>query len=507
MPAHPPRSRLRSRLRRTAAVVALALLAGAGAQAAEAATPTPPVLASVAVPSCPADGLAVPADYLGLSIEWGMVARWFGTSRTAVVPAMVQVLRSLSATPGVLRIGGNSEDGFTWSQDGDISGNGAFTGTINAGMVDALFEVARQSGWRVILGLNLKADDPAGAAALARYVRTVDTDQRLLAFEIGNEPNAYFGSDPTSYVARVQRYVDVLDADPATAGAPITGPAISNQADVAYVSAFTAAFRSRMPFVAWHAYANRPTLTDLLDEGVASDWRARMADVASAAGGVPSRMTEGNSVGNGGLDRVSSVMGSTAWLVDTLLTGAASGLAGFNLHSWDGVGFPTSTPTAYYTPYVIRDGLVLPSPVLYGMALLRNLPGSRFCRTTNRVAPTQSVKAWSAADPSGRHVYVYVVNKGVPGHEGTVSVAAPPGAYGTVTVNRIQDDLGCAGRSTSIEQAQMPRSGLLSWVGRGVTPVPGSSTYRVYLGACQSAVLDFRRQAPVTPRRTWSARR
>ena len=482
--------------------VAVTLLIGAGAQVAAAQTVTP-TIATVQVGDCPADGRAVPSDYLGLSIEWGMVSRWFGTSGSQVVQPMVRLLQSISQAPGVLRIGGNSEDGFTWAPDADISGNGAFNGTISRGMVDALFEVARQSGWSVVLGMNLRADDPANAAALAAYVRSVDTSHRLLAFEIGNEPNAYFGTDVAGYIARVQRYVDALDASPATAGSPITGPGLSNQADATYVTAFAQAFGSRMPFATWHAYANRPTLTDLLDEGATTDWVNRIALVSAAAGAAPTRMAEGNSVGNGGLDRVSSVMGSTAWLLDTLLTGAAVGLRGYNLHSWDGYPFPAPTMTSYYTPFVIRDGAVLPTPGVYALALARSLPGSRFCAAVTRNGVDQHVKSWAVTDATGRHVHLYLINKGVPGHEGTVSVTAPTTRFGSVTVSRIEDPGGCAGRSSSIEGTQVPSSGRFDWAPEGVLPGPGTSTYSIYLAACQSALVDFRPQTVKRPVRPW----
>jgi hypothetical protein len=491
-------------LSRISVLLAATVLAGLAAQPAAVADPVePPPIATVAVGDCPTAAATVPSDYLGLSIEWGMVSRWFGTGRGAVVQPMVRLLRSISQTPGVLRIGGNSQDGYTWSPDGDISGNGAFTGVINRGMVDALLEVAQQTGWKVVLGLNLRADDPASAVGLAAYARSVDADHRLTAFEIGNEPNAYFGNDVAGYIGRVQKYVAALDANPATAGAPITGPALSNQADISYVAAFTQAFGSRMPFATWHAYANRPTLTDLLDEGAITDWRNRIALVAGAAGAVPTRMAEGNSVGNGGLDRVSSVMGSTAWLLDTLLTGAAVGLGGFNLHSWDGAPFPAPTMTAYYTPFVIRDGAVLPSPGVYALALARSLPGSRFCTATTTNGMNQSVKSWAMTDPAGQHVYLYLVNKGVPGHEGTVAVTPPSTRFGSVTVSRIEDPGGCGGRSTSIEGARVPASGQFAWTPEGVLPHPGSATYSIYLAACQSALVDFRPQAAHRPVRPW----
>ena len=82
---------------------------------AEAPTSEPGPTTSVAVQDCPATGQLVPVDYLGLSIEWSMVQHWFGTSTEGAVGATAALLRNLSSsssTAGVLRIGGNSQDGY-----------------------------------------------------------------------------------------------------------------------------------------------------------------------------------------------------------------------------------------------------------------------------------------------------------------------------------------------------------------------------------------------------------
>jgi hypothetical protein len=181
----------------------------------EAASVIPGHIADSTIVSCPPTGVTVPADYLGLSIEWSMVQPWFGTSRTAINSSLVNLLNSLERSPstrGVLRIGGNSQDGYQWNQHGSIAGNTLFSGTINAGLVDALFEVARRSGWKVILGLNLRNNNPGMAQQLAEYVVGRDTGGNLVAFEIGNEPNSYLSEQ--AYLARYQAYVAEVDRDP-----------------------------------------------------------------------------------------------------------------------------------------------------------------------------------------------------------------------------------------------------------------------------------------------------
>ena len=121
-------------------------------------------------------------------------------------------------------MGGHSQDLHQWSPTGSTAGNRLFSGTINAGLVDALFEAARRSGWKVILGLNLRNNNPAMAVALAKYAIGQDTGRNLLALEIGNEPNDYLTK--ADYLTRFGQYVNALKADPVTATARITIPAV-----------------------------------------------------------------------------------------------------------------------------------------------------------------------------------------------------------------------------------------------------------------------------------------
>ena len=57
-------------------------------------------IADSVIVSCPSTAVTVPADYLGLSIEWSMVQHWFGTSRTSIRTSLVGVLNSLRLTAG-----------------------------------------------------------------------------------------------------------------------------------------------------------------------------------------------------------------------------------------------------------------------------------------------------------------------------------------------------------------------------------------------------------------------
>jgi hypothetical protein len=488
----------RLRLSRRASVVAAAVVSSLLLGSAHAAAPGPPVpavpIATLAVTDCSANAQRVPADYLGLSIEWSMVAHWFGTSRAGAVEPTAALLRSLQSspeTPGVLRIGGNSQDGYAWRPDAPVTGNALFRGTISRGMIDALFEVANRSGWKVILGLNLRSDRPDEAVALTRYAMSQDTQHRLIAVELGNEPTVYFGADATAYIARIYSYVQALDADPVTRQVLIAGPSLANGTDLEFLARLRAAYASRLPFLTWHHYANRPTLSGLLSESVSNDWTDRLSQVTRAAGSTPTRMDEGNSVGHGGMNRVSNVMGSTAWLVDAMLTGAQQGLAGYNVHAWDGYYYPAEHRESYYTPFVVRGGVVLPRPPLYALALLRDAPGKRFCKSTVAVAAGESVKGWTLVDPASNDLFVYVVEKGGPGHSGDIAIAAPTGYGGVAAVSRITDAGGCEGRRTSIDDSRVPTSGDFSRTPETVRPAATTSAYLVHLDSCETALIKI----------------
>ena len=451
-------------------------------------------IADSTIVSCPPTGATVPSDYLGLSIEWSMVQHWFGTSRTSVSTSLVNLLNSLERNPstaGVLRIGGNSQDGYQWNQTGSTAGNTLFAGTINAGLVEAVFEVAGRSGWKVIFGLNLRNNNPGMARDLAKYVVGQDRGGNLLAFELSNEPNAYLSEQ--AYLARYQAYVDQLDSDPATANTPITGPAISENADVGWAHDLWARYQAtgRMPFTTWHDYANSPNLGSLLQTLKITELNARIRAMHGAVGQRNHRMGEGNDTGKGGIDQVSNVLGKTAWLIDTLLDGAARGLRGYHNHAWDGYYYPAANRTCWYTPFVIRNRQAAPRPGFYALALFKYALGRRFCGVSTANASGQLVRTWCLTDPSTNRLYAYAINKGGSGRAGRVSVSAPAGHTGTGFLNVMGDAGGCDGKTTTIQGSTLPASGTYTWTGTPLHPVPGTTRYEFTLRECSTALLSI----------------
>jgi len=139
-------------------------------------------------------GVAIPADFLGFSCEKKMLSRDCFQPTNAV---LIHLFRNLG--PGVLRLGGAAVESTFWSRNGTSTmapmtdkklyekGASVTVGPLSG---NNLFAFAKQSGWRVIYGLNLGANKPDRAADEADYARPAGGPS-LLAFEVGNEPNLF----------------------------------------------------------------------------------------------------------------------------------------------------------------------------------------------------------------------------------------------------------------------------------------------------------------------------
>lgn len=137
-------------------------------------------------------GRKVPADFSGLSYEAAQLVDpgYFSPGNKP----LVGLVRRLGKV-GVLRIGGNTSDLAAWTQ-GHASQS---TLTKNSASVAITPESIRNlagfldaTGWRLIYGLNLGTGTPAEAVEEAAFVRR-QWGSRLLALQIGNEPDVFGG--------------------------------------------------------------------------------------------------------------------------------------------------------------------------------------------------------------------------------------------------------------------------------------------------------------------------
>ena len=286
-------------------------------------------------------GMAIPADFLGLSYEKNVLAlEHFNPSNTA----LVNLLRLLGN--GVLRLGGNYVESTTWVPDGPkkITEN---EGIIGRKELEDMFGFARACRWSVIHGLNLGANNPELAAEEARVAQTIGGDS-LLAFEIGNEPELYPHRDLrpkeydyANYELEVAAYRVAMRR--VLGRVPLAGPATTSK--MPWLKRFLKDYQSDVVVTTRHNYPLAASCTDptdprfgsvknLLSPETAAAWQKLLGEhqqVATEAG-VPFRVGECGSASSGGSPGVSDTFASALWCADYLFDIAILGVAGVNFH-------------------------------------------------------------------------------------------------------------------------------------------------------------------------------
>ncbi len=134
------------------------------------------------------------AGFLGLSIEFQALRAYTGPNPSAINPVFEHLVSNL--TPGQapqLRIGGDSTD-VSYVPAKGVKPPDYVAHTLTPSWMRTLAALDRGLGAKLILGINLAANEPALGAAEARaYVKALGGTSSIEALEIGNEPNLYSG--------------------------------------------------------------------------------------------------------------------------------------------------------------------------------------------------------------------------------------------------------------------------------------------------------------------------
>jgi uncharacterized protein (TIGR03437 family) len=325
-----------------------------------------------------AAGVAIPADFLGLSFETGSL-----TSATAFPAENVQFQNMVSQLgPGWLRFGGNSVDETAWARGQRTAASSSTT--LMSSDVDRVFAFARATGWRVLWALNLKSSTAAIAADESNYVMQNGSDV-LAGFEIGNEPDLYPAPNDSlaAFVGNWTTFASAILAE--NPKAILTGPA-----DAGNISTWTSSFvfqeGSRIALLTQHFYPlgppptvpasqpNSASLTNLLNsytQGVEYSAGNSLQTIALKPK-LPWRMSETNSCYDGGFAGVSDVFASALWGMDYMFTLAGTASAGVNFH---GGG------SGYYTPIAVSTTggttTVSARPLYYALLMFGAAAGGR----------------------------------------------------------------------------------------------------------------------------------
>jgi hypothetical protein len=365
---------------------------------------------------------AMPRDFTGLSYESAQLANpdFFSPKNKE----LIGLFRELSAN-GNLRLGGGSSE-FTTYSDADPTGPPPFevfgpdtSKTVKHGTVTTALALRNlrgfldATGWNCLYGLNLGQGTQESAAAEAAAAQRI-LGPRLMAFQIGNEPDSFRNRyrpaawEPVDFLREWNGFHAAIVA--AVPGAKFAGPDISSK--LAFLTAFAeeAPKHRDVVLLTAHYYAMGPagnpdaTLEQLLepDPKLATMHAKGFPVVADAMkmAGLPFRMSEGNSCWNGGQPGVSDTLASALWCADMMLRFAAMGWCGVNLHG-GGNGFYTPIAGAPSTGFTRR-------PEFFGIQFAQRTAGATLLGVTLS-GSSEHITAY-AAEQNGRR-RVAIINK------------------------------------------------------------------------------------------------
>jgi hypothetical protein len=412
-------------------------------------------------------GAVIPATFLGLSWETTALASPLLAPPSA---QLAQLLRGLG--PGLLRISGVSVDRTRWSAPAAASGqaSGSAPGSASApasgqaptapgtasapasgqaptapGTAPAPWQLAaigppdlehlgalmRESGWRLLLGLDLgHLEAPAlvqeAAAASAMLGGS------LAGVQIGNEPDlftrvpsapfrALLGDErlrePPWGLQQYETEITSLRGALAAGGAaaPLYGP---DTAGPAWLASYAQVEGRGLAALAQHYYPldrcsggrlleHGARLVSLLGTRVALDERRLLASLVrlAAGSGLPLRIDEANSVACAGQPHVSDTFGAALWALDFSLLAAREGVSGINFHGGLGLCGAGGIGSPWYSPLCsLPGGQVHVRPEYYALLALRSLEGCAFVPVSYTTPANAAVFALRAPDGSLRVV-------------------------------------------------------------------------------------------------------
>ena len=305
---------------------------------------------------------AVPAGFLGLSIEYPALPAYAGTDPANLNPVFLRLVKNLS--PGqspVLRIGGKSAD-TSWLPAAGGSRPPWVRFTLTQPWLSLAHAVAGALNARLILGVNLEADSSALAAAEADALLAGVGRSHVRALELGNEPDLYAtfpwyqaGSHAVSgrpagwsYSAYAPDYAQIASSLPHF---PLSAPAFATFSWGLSMGDFVATAPG-LGLVALHRYplqscfvgpgsARYPTIGNLLAPAASTGLADTVSHYATVAHQhrLPLRLDELNTVSCGAVPAVSNTFAAALWAPDILFELVRDGVDGVNIHTFPGAGY------------------------------------------------------------------------------------------------------------------------------------------------------------------------
>src|SRR5580704_1139829 len=367
-----------------------------------------PVQASVTVRTDRPLGTIAP-DFMGLGYEISSVAR--PRLMSGANSVYVQLVRTLGAH-GVIRIGGNTSDFASYSPNAPAVSSARGTVVNDAALRD-LGGFLEATGWKLIWGFDLGQGSEADAIAQAKAVLSI-AGEKLLAFEIGNEPDLFGRAKHRKpeysyedWLAEYRRYKAALRGQ--FPRIPLAGPDAAGKTE--WVTRFASDEGKDAVLLTHHYYREGQNPGSTIDKLLGVDPKLQpQLDTLSAAAkscGLPYRICEVNSFSGGGRPGVSDTMASALWVLDYMFTLASNGCSGVNMETGvNQLGFISS-----YSPIGADEQRHYSArPEYYGM-LAFSLAGHGDLLPVDVDTNTAAIKAYATRPKEGALVLT-LINQG-----------------------------------------------------------------------------------------------
>ncbi len=331
---------------------------------------------------------------------------------------------------GVIRIGGYSMD-LVWPTFGAYRNAPAppqaIGGVVDQSDLDQLKRLLDDSGWKVTIGLPLKAvidqsllkdatKDPAPPVAFDQAVAEVKAAQQtlgrdLIGVEVGNEFDNVTTMTSAQYYDLLKRYRDAIAAAVRGVHVEMVGPSantsstntvLDNFATAALADTSTSPARtleelSSHYYAGSHCGASTLKLATLMSDTTYLKTRTKvqgiMAVGARLDNRVPSVINETNSASCSGQPGVSDAYATSLWSLDYLLQTTQLGISRVQFHTntkaicgdfkaRDSADYPISY--RYYGAFCAADqaaydaNQLSAAPLYYGLWAFRQVPQGRF---------------------------------------------------------------------------------------------------------------------------------
>jgi hypothetical protein len=365
-------------------------------------------------------GPAVPADFMGLSFEvrsLPTIATYAGKGDFATL------LRSLG--PGVMRFGGISADEqAAWVPTGASKPAWADT-AIDEQDLAGIAALAKETGWKVLLTVNLGHFETKAAAQEAAAAKA-GLGPYLAGIEIGNEPDLFPlkhlrppGTGVKAYLPQAEKYRAAIEA--AAPGTPIVGPDPSTGTQgLTWVREDATTIHPQL--LTDHYYplsscGEHPTISELLSPNVRrkeSEMLSKMLALSHTYA-TPLRIDETNDISCEGQPGVSNAFASALWALDYTARAMTAGVVGVNFH--DLIDQPrTYSALAAHSEGALNAGDLQPAPEWYALLAAHSLGGGRPLPTTAAGISPGELSASAIGAPNGK-VSLVLVDYDPPGSE------------------------------------------------------------------------------------------